>query len=135
MRKLYSLMVVLFCVTLFSGTCYPDDKEVIKEFSDVVTIEHDKFYEKCATLKPRQVFYYKFNASSPVYFNIHYHGEYGREYLTEKKAISSRESTIHEFTYKKAYKGLSKKATLCMLWKNNTDAPVELSLDCVTSKR
>jgi len=135
MRKLYCLMVVLFSVVLFSGICYPDENKVIKEFSSVETIEPDKFYEKCATLMPRQVFYYKFEASSPVYFNIHYHGEEGREYLTQKKEISSHERTITEFTYKKAYSALSKKATLCMLWKNNTDGPVELSLDCVTSKK
>ena len=135
MRKSCCLMIVLFSVLLFSGICYPEDKKVIKEFSDVVTIKPDKFHEKCVTLQPRQVFHYEFESSSPVYFNIHYHGEYGREYIIQKKAISSLKKTIHEFSYKKAYKGVSKKARLCMLWRNNTDAPVELSLDCVTSKR
>ena len=135
MRIIYCLMIVFFAIALFSGICYANEKEVIKEFSDVKTLAPGKFYEKCATLRPRQEFYYKFEASSPVYFNIHYHGEHGREYLTQKEEISSLEKTITEFQYKKAYKGMSKKATLCMLWKNNTDKPVELSLDCVTSKK
>ena len=128
-------MVVFFSIVLFSGICYADEKKVIKEFSDVVTIKPDKFHEKCVTLRPRQEFYYKFKASSPVYFNIHYHGEDGREYLTQKKAISSHEDTITEFQYKKAYKNMSKKAMICMLWRNDTDKPVELSLDCTTWKK
>jgi hypothetical protein len=128
-------MTTLICVLLLAGVCSAEDKKIIKEFSDTVSIEPGNFHEKCATLKPRQEFYYKFNASSPVYFNIHYHGEYGREYMIQRNAISSLEKTITEFQYKRAYSGLSKKATLCMLWKNNTDKPVELSLDCVTSKK
>ena len=143
MRKLCFLMVVLCSVVLFSGICYADkgkhmEKDmgkVVKEFSVVKTIKPGKIYEKCLTLRPRQVFDYKFEASSPVYFNIHYHGEQGREYMIQKKAISSLEKTITEFQYKKAYQGFSKKAMLCMLWKNNTDAPVEVALDCVTSKK
>jgi hypothetical protein len=128
-------MVVFCSFVLFSVICYPDERKVVEEFSDVLTITPDKFYEKCVVLRPRQVFYYKFESSSPVYFNIHYHGEYGREYLIEKQEISSLEKTITEFTYKKAYRGKSKKAKLCMLWKNNAGGPVELSLDCVTSKK
>lgn len=135
MRKLCCLIVLFSSVVLFSGICYPNEGKAINEFSDVLTIEPDKFYEKCIILQPRQEFYYKFDASSPVYFNIHYHGEQGHEYMIQKKEISSLEKTITEFQYKKAYKGFSKKASLCMLWKNNTDGPVELSLDCVTSKK
>ncbi len=135
MRKICFLMVVLCSVALFSGICYADKGKIVKEFSDVKTIEPGKHHEKCVVLRPRQVFDYKFTASSPVYFNIHYHGQQGREYMIQKKAISSLEKKITEFQYKKAYKGFSKKAMLCMLWRNDTDAPVEVALDCTTSKK
>jgi len=135
MKKFFCLMVVFCSLVVFSGICYADEGKVVKEVSDEKTIKPGKFHEKCVTLLPRQVFDYKFESSGPVYFNIHYHGEYGREYMIQKETISSYEDTITEFQYKKAYKQLSKKAHLCMLWRNNTDAPVELSIDCVTSKK
>ncbi len=134
MRKLCFLLVVICSLVLFSGICYAGEKEVIKEYSKVVTIKPDKFFEKCATLRPPQEFYYKFEASTPVYFNIHYHGKDGKEYLIQKEAISSLEKTITKYSYEKAYRGFSKKASICMLWKNNTDAPVQLKLDCTTSQ-
>ena len=135
MRKLGCLMVVFSTVVLFSGICYPSDKMMAKEFKDVRTVKPGRFTEKCLTLKSKQLFNYKFEATGPVYFNIHYHGKEGREYLIEKHEISSFEKTITEFQYKKAYKGFSKKASLCMLWRNDTDKPVDITVDCVITKK
>lgn len=135
MRKLLSLAAVLIAAISFHGICLAEENKTIKEFSDVVTIAPEALHEKCVILRPGQAFDYKFESSSPVYFNIHYHGEHGREYMTQKKAVSGHQDTITEVAYRRAYKAYSKKATLCMLWKNNTDEPVKLSLDCTTLKR
>ena len=135
MRTLICLLFVFLSVVLFADVGHPGEGKVVREVSKVLTIEPDKFHEKCATLKPRQEFYYKFEASSPVYFNIHYHGREGREYMMQKEEISSLEKTITEFQYKKAYSELSKKAMICMLWRNNTSKPVELTYECKTSNK
>jgi hypothetical protein len=135
MRKLWCLTAVICSIVLFTGVCYPDEEKTIRKYTEVVTIKPNRFHEKCLTLTKRQVFEYSFNSSGPVYFNIHYHGEYGREYMIEKKEISAFKGKLTEFQYKKAYKGFSKKANLCMLWRNNTEGPVEVSIDCTISKQ
>lgn len=108
-----------------------DAKKTVREYHDVKTLIPGGFTEKCFTLVPKQSFNYKFESTSPVYFNIHYHGEHGREFMIQKEEISSLENTITEFQYKKAYKDMSQKAGLCMLWRNNTDKPVDINVDCV----
>jgi hypothetical protein len=135
MKKIYCLLVVFCTLLILSGISYSDESKVVKEFNDVRSVKPGEFTEKCLTLRPKQVFNYKFEATNPVYFNIHYHGKEGKEYFVKKKEISSYEDSLTEFQYKKAYKNMSKKASLCMLWRNNTDEPVDITIDCtVTAK-
>ena len=52
-----------------------------REFS--TTIKAGKIHEECIELKKGQVVAYKFNASQPVPFNIHYHVGAGKDEKVE----------------------------------------------------
>ena len=142
-NKILSIVCVLALLVIGCATAgndkdtagKTDAKKTVREFHDVRTVKPGGFTEKCLTLIPKQALNYKFESTSPVYFNIHYHGAEGREYMIQKEEISSLKNTITEFQYKKAYKDMSKKASLCMLWKNNTDKPVDINVDCVITSK
>ncbi len=135
MQKIHRLMFAFLAIFLFSGISFAEEEAIVREFNDIRTIKPGKFTEKCLILYPKQIFNYKFNSTKPVDFDIHYHSREGKEYFANEKEISGLEGKLTEFRFKKAYKSMSKKASICMLWRNNTDEPIDVTIDCdVTQK-
>ena len=85
------------------------------------TIKPGKIHEECAEFKKGQVVAYKFNASQPVPFNIHYHVGKGKDEKVEypmkleKSEVSSSTLTIPVDQH------------YCWMWSNKTTEPLSVT--------
>jgi len=121
------LLFISGCTTIGSGK-NAAEKSVVKEIIKSHLIKPSTFRETCFKLMPAQTFTYSFSASADVDFNIHNHEKQGRTYVIKKDRISKLEGIVDTAKLGDGYD--ENRPTFCMLWKNNGDKDVKVSLDC-----
>jgi hypothetical protein len=80
-----------------------------------VSIKPGRSYEDCFELLPGQTMKYTFNATRPVDFNIHYHGEDRVHYPVNKKKIARLSGKI-DVDRQRYY--IEDQEFFCLMWDN-----------------
>ena len=114
---------ILLSVTLSALLGLPawatDAVKLPQEFS--ATIKPGKIHEECIEFKKGQVVAYKFNASQPMPFNIHYHVGKGKdekvEYPVKLDKSDARSSTLT----------IPVDQHYCWMWSNKNAEPVSVT--------
>ncbi len=111
MLRFFQIMVLSYPILLVMGGCATlNVKEKIE-----ITIDPSGSYEECVELLPTQILDYSFEASKPVDFNIHYHGEEDIFYPVLKDKISVWRGVF----YPEEEQNYSKEQEyFCMMWDN-----------------
>ena len=119
-----SLLILLWSAIVLPGTMLQtanaaEETKLPKEFS--VTIKPGKNHEECIEVKKDAEIAYRFNASQPVRFNIHYHAGKDSnervEYSVKLDKIDTREDVLRA-PIEQHY---------CWMWSNKTVDAVTVS--------
>lgn len=87
-----------------------------------VSVDGGDVYEECFELKAGQSMDYEFSADGELRYNLHWHNDANRvEYAVKKIGVSSDKGTFAS----------DKDEYYCLMWRNESDMPVALSLTCV----
>jgi len=133
MARSFKFMLFMCLLFLVAGGC-SSSSSVLKEepgadiMQNTLTIKPGGSNEECIELRPGMVFDYRFNASHPVNFNIHYHAEDEVKYPVFQKGILFGRGSIdpgtHDyFTPDQEY--------YCLMWDNVNEENIKVSFKCV----
>lgn len=87
-----------------------------------VSVDAGDVYEDCFELKAGQSMDYEFSADGELRYNLHWHNDANRvEYAVKKIGVSKDKGTFAS----------DKDEYYCLMWRNEGDMPVSLSLSCV----
>ena len=128
-------LLLLFCAAfILSISCATmGSKSIDKNGTSVkynnVKIKPSGMYEECVEMKPGMSFEYRFDASSPVNFNIHYHTEDAIHYPVQKESVRMDKGMVDPnalsyYTKDQEY--------FCLMWDNINAEPVDVSYSCTT---
>ena len=102
------------CVFIFIYGCAATHKSSTGE---LISIAPNEFYEACDKWTPGQEVSYSFQTSDSVNFDVHYHGDSGKEYAAKIEGIAEKQGS---FT-------VDKEALYCCMWANPNDTAVGLT--------
>jgi hypothetical protein len=133
MKNTKKLIIFLFVACFIISSSATAQKEsdmrgtenlpVLKKES---SIKSHRMYEDCFELSPGQIMKYSFEASKPLDFNIHYHGEDRIYYPVDKKKISQLSGTI-DVDMQRYYS--KEQIYFCLMWTNSHGMQVDVTFE------
>lgn len=100
-----------------------------KMMKDDIALKPSGQYEECFSLEKGEVLVYRFRASKPLNFNVHYHAEKGVMYPVSENEITEYSGTVDP---QKGGFNLDEQDSFCLMWENPDTRPVNLHYETVT---
>ncbi|MEW6714334.1 MAG: hypothetical protein AB1306_04510, partial [Nitrospirota bacterium] len=125
--------VFLLCAFLFAVSACAANRshnmqgasgETMDATTESVMVDSSGSYEDCFKVKRGEVLNYKFNSSSPLDFNVHYHRSSEVLYPVLQNNINEHEGTIDPEKH-----GLEEEY-YCLMWKNPGLQQCRISYEC-----